>query len=50
MDSQQGPIFKYEWTLIPAWISNYIYYELWVVELFIYFQTSTVQPLEFENG
>ena len=35
-------------TLIPAWISNYIRYKVWVKSL-IHSQTSRVQPLKFGN-
>ena len=34
---------------MPAWISNYIDYKVWV-ELLIYSQTSMVAPLKFGNG
>ena len=34
---------------IPAWISNYIHYIVWM-KLIVHFQISMVQPLKFGNG
>ena len=45
----QGYFYFRGLTLIPAWINDYIYYEVGI-KLLIHFQTSTVQPLEFGNA
>ena len=43
-----GPFNYNGLTLIPAWISYHIHYEMWM-KLIIHSQTSTGQPLEFGN-
>ena len=43
------PFFLHGLTLIPAWISNYIHYNMWD-EITNPFETSTVQQLNFGNG
>ena len=45
----KGLIYKHLLTLIPAWISNYIQYEVWD-EISYHSQTSNVHPLKFGNG
>ena len=41
-------VYKLILTLIPAFISNYVHYIVWV-KWFIHSQTSTVEPLNFRN-
>ena len=44
-----GALLFTSFTLIPAWISYYIHYKVWMT-LLIHSRTSTVHPLKFENG
>ena len=48
LSTHRGPFYWHGLTLIPAWISNYIHYEL-RDNILIHSQTSTVQPLKFRN-
>ena len=39
-----GPFYKHSLTLIPAWVSNYIHYEVWdeITYTFLNFNGTTV--------
>ena len=43
----RGPFYPDGLTLVPAWLSNNIEFELWDE---MASQTTTVQPLKFGNG
>ena len=43
-----GPLLLTWFTLIPAWISNYIYHKEWTKITYPFL--NTVQPLKFRNG
>ena len=43
------PFTNMDYILIPAWISDHIPTELWII-LLISSQTPTVAPLKFGNG
>ena len=47
-DASWGPYHKHRSTLIPAWMSNYIHYEMWD-EITNPFQTSTAALLRFST-
>ena len=49
LESQQTPVLIRSINLIPAWIGNYIHFNMWVENTYP-FQTSTLQPLSFGNG
>ena len=44
-DNPRGSFYKHGLTLIPAWISNYIYYNVWyeITYPFLNFNSATVQ-------
>ena len=44
-----GPFYQHSLTLIPAWVSNYVHYNVWD-EIIYPFPTSMVKPLKFGNG
>ena len=43
LNPTKGPFYWHGIILIPAWISNYIHYKVWV-KLLLHSRTSTVQP------
>ena len=49
LSNGKGPCSLYGLTLISAWISDHIHYEIWD-QLLIHPLTSTGQPFKFRNG